>query len=191
MTDEQRKSLVLGYLRNMNIAISNMSNPVLRKLCDQVITDKRFILSPAAREKHQAFPGGLIVHTGEVLEAALALSTISFAKLDKDVIITAVVWHDFGKIYDYEEVVDLQAVGFKYKYTDHQRSIRHLSRSYAEFYRASLEHGLDEATRDKISHCILAHHGRKEWGSPVEPCSPEAFAVHFADMMSSRCSETK
>jgi 3'-5' exoribonuclease len=33
---------------------------------------------------------------------------------------------------------------------------------------------------------MLAHHGRKEWGSPVEPATNEAWILHAADMMSSR-----
>jgi 3'-5' exoribonuclease len=33
----------------------------------------------------------------------------------------------------------------------------------------------------KLRHIVLAHHGRKEWGSPVEPMTPEALLVHHAD----------
>ena len=33
----------------------------------------------------------------------------------------------------------------------------------------------------KLRHIVLAHHGRKEWGSPVEPMMPEALLVHHAD----------
>ena len=41
--------------------------------------------------------------------------------------------------------------------------------------------GFPETLASKIRHVVLAHHGRKEWGSPVEPMFPEALAVHEAD----------
>jgi 23S rRNA maturation-related 3'-5' exoribonuclease YhaM len=40
--------------------------------------------------------------------------------------------------------------------------------------------------RDAVIHCMLSHHGRREWGSPVEPVTPEAYILHVADMLSSR-----
>jgi len=54
-----------------------------------------------------------------------------------------------------------------------------------EFHRlAYLE--ISEAQLERIEHLLLSHHGRKEWGSPVEPLTAEAFILHAADMMSSR-----
>jgi hypothetical protein len=35
-----------------------------------------------------------------------------------------------------------------------------------------------------VEHAILAHHGWKEWGSPVEPQTVEVQILHFADMLS-------
>ena len=40
---------------------------------------------------------------------------------------------------------------------------------------------------NQVGHCILAHHGHKEWGSPVEPITTEARILHFADDLSARC----
>lgn len=34
---------------------------------------------------------------------------------------------------------------------------------------------------ERLTHAILAHHGRKEWGAPVEPHTAEAWLVHLAD----------
>ena len=37
--------------------------------------------------------------------------------------------------------------------------------------------------RIHLQHLILSHHGHREWGSPVEPSTPEAVLLHQADMM--------
>jgi 3'-5' exoribonuclease len=37
-----------------------------------------------------------------------------------------------------------------------------------------------------MRHCILSHHGRKEWGSPVVPATREAILIHQLDMIQSR-----
>lgn len=34
-----------------------------------------------------------------------------------------------------------------------------------------------------LQHIILSHHGRLEWGSPVEPTTIEAIIVHHVDKM--------
>ena len=46
--------------------------------------------------------------------------------------------------------------------------------------------GLDPIEAASIKHIILAHHGKKEWGSPVVPQTPEAYAVFLADYTSSK-----
>jgi 3'-5' exoribonuclease len=42
-----------------------------------------------------------------------------------------------------------------------------------------------------VIHCILSHHGRKDWGSPVEPATLEALVLHQADMLSAKFGATK
>jgi len=45
---------------------------------------------------------------------------------------------------------------------------------------------VDAQYHDAVLHCILSHHGRREWGSAVAPSSREAWLVHLADMKSAR-----
>src|SRR5207244_1862600 len=91
----------------------------------------------------------------------------------------AAIFHDYGKILDYKFNEDGTISGTEFK-----KRVHHLPYSW-EFFRATAgEIGLPVAAIDEISHAILAHHGRKEWQSPVEPCTPLAFALHSADMLS-------
>ena len=32
-----------------------------------------------------------------------------------------------------------------------------------------------------LKHCLAAHHGKLEWGSPITPSVPEAYLLHIAD----------
>ena len=41
-----------------------------------------------------------------------------------------------------------------------------------------------------LYHIILSHHGKRDWGSPVEYRCKEAYLIHQADMISSRTNHT-
>ena len=43
-----------------------------------------------------------------------------------------------------------------------------------------------ESLKIDLTHLLLSHHGRKEWGSPVTPKTPEAEILHLADLLDSR-----
>ena len=64
--------------------------------------------------------------------------------------------------------------------------IGHVTGSAMTFRNYASAFNVSRSYFDSITHAILAHHGRKEWGSPVEPVTPEAVCVHEADMVSSR-----
>lgn len=176
--------------------VASIADEPLRAACERLLRDPRFFVSPAAAVKHQAHTGGLAKHTREVMDIALAMSRAeTLNELARfDVIVAGTLWHDYGKIWDYKRndqaVIDAYNRGFRpngdtpppeWVYARHRWTIRHLSRSYAEFHRVATECGVSEDLLEEVSHCILSHHGRKEWGSPVEPMSTEASMIHFAD----------
>ena len=41
--------------------------------------------------------------------------------------------------------------------------------------------GFPKGTANELKHCILAHHGELEYGSPKKPALLEAMALNFAD----------
>ena len=139
-----------------------------------VLHDPRFQISPGGSEHHHNYPHGLIIHVNEVMQ-----NVLSMASNPSDDLITAVIWHDYMKIKDYaldgEQVVKLP----------YRKLINHVAGSAMEFHHAA--HGMLSVPQlENIEHLLLSHHGRKEWGSPVEPLTAEAFILHAADMMSSR-----
>jgi 3'-5' exoribonuclease len=189
MTDE----LISSSYTFLRDTVKYVVNDTLRKACFHVLDNPRFVKCTASRKQHQSYDGGLVVHTAEVLDMAFRMAKAHFVEVDHDVLITAVIFHDYAKIYDYRPSEANAETGESprtpYAYTEHQKLIRHLSHSYAEFMLAS--EGVDESLRDKIGHAILAHHGRQEWGSPVTPQTTEAHILHYADMMSAFCSKSQ
>lgn len=174
---------LIGHSRHfLYECAKEITNISLQEATQDVLIDPRFIKCPAARIQHQAYLGGLIVHTAEVMRTALAMAISPHLAADLQVLIPAIIWHDYGKIYDYDNLTTVIS------YTDHQSLIRHLARSYAMFM-SKMEGKIDDVYLNKIGHCILAHHGRKEWGSPVEPITPEAHILHYSDCLSAFCAK--
>jgi hypothetical protein len=151
--------------------------------------DNSFKLFPASSSGHHCYVGGLLDHTIEVLKIACA----SYTSLGKPVpfcVVLASLWHDFGKTLDYNPCI-LQTGDMHVDLTKHYYDTHHVVASWAQFMNST--RALNFADREVVretAHCILAHHGQMQWGSPVNPHSQEAFAVHFADMISVNVHDT-
>ena len=139
----------------------------------------RYRRAPAAKQIHHAFLGGLIEHVLSV--CALARATAPhYPNIDADLLLTGVVLHDIGKIYElnYER-------GFSYS-SDGQL-IGHISialRLIADKLRELPD--FPPSLRTLVEHMILSHHGRLEFGSPKLPMFPEALMLHYLDDLDSK-----
>lgn len=124
----------------------------------------------------------------------------------RDILIAAALWHDVMKT---EEYIDVDRAVCETTNTRHapygqygawiKDSSRvklfghheHIIAGAMEFTKLATWHVVNTDTIDAVTHCILAHHGRKEWGSPVEPQTIEALILHQADMLSAKFGATK
>lgn len=171
----------------LRTAISVIANPHLAVLCARSIQSPGFQeqVGSATVAHHHAYIGGLLVHTAEVTDYAYNMIDM-FPNCDWDAVLTAAILHDWGKIHEYE------IVNGEIRKTDYRRLIRHVAGSYA-MVEQELSYYLDvpRETKLKIGHAILAHHGRQEWGSPMEPQNVEAFILHTADMFSAHYGATR
>lgn len=161
---------------NLKNIVSTISNEKLRSCCEKMLslnyTD--FIKKPAAAKHHHNYIGGLLQHTYEVVKTALSISNVY--NVNKDYIITAALFHDIMKIKEYSD---------DGKWLEYGDKIGHIVGSSEYFGRLATEYFVDKTDIENIQHIILSHHGKKEWGSPVEPKTVEAVIVHEADMISS------
>lgn len=134
---------------------------------------KRFRLWPAAVQHHGAVVGGLLEHTVNVTLIAERLAQLYAC--NQELVLAGALLHDIGKLEELEEQV---GVGF----TPAGRMFGHivLGAQYVQEHALQVS-DLDEATCQDLLHIILAHHGTKEFGSPVCPATIEALIVHQAD----------
>ncbi len=171
--------------------LSTVENPYLKQLLHQFLSDKelmaKFRAAPAAIALHHAYIGGLLEHTLGVME--LGLNIAPLYPLDKDMLITALFLHDMAKTTELEYSVS-------FKYSDQGRLMGHLVRGAILIEecikKIETESGkpFPRQLADSLEHIILSHHGIREYGCPVLPTTPEAFAVHFLDNLDSKMALT-
>lgn len=141
----------------------------------------------AKPEQHHYGTGGLQFHTWEVID----LCDLNMAHYTSEPSITlflAALFHDVGKTHDYR-LADGPAGYLKTKVwegTPYKRNIHHISRSAIIWSKAVAETGLFKEIEDEVLHAILAHHGLREFGSPVAPNSKVAWLLHLCDSISAR-----
>jgi 3'-5' exoribonuclease len=166
--------------------ISLIENPKLQRVCDSLRNYNKFWYWLASIGHHHSFKKGLIIHTLEVTEYAVHISKL-YDECDLDVLITASLWHDLAKIWDYNWNENEGKSAFyipKFEKSDYYDKIHHISGSTAEFTYHARVQSVDQDIIQKIQHCILSHHGTKEYGSIKVPASLEAIILHQADMLS-------
>lgn len=100
---------------------------------------------------------------------------------DAELVSAACLLHDVGKVYTLPAI----AGSAPPEGADH---FDHVTRGVLLVREATgrTEPAVGEARLDALLHAILAHHGRKEWGAPVEPATLEAWLVHLADLAEAR-----
>ena len=159
----------------------------LVRAAEHIVQLKGFTTWPASGSgKHHTGSGGLSRHTEEVMRVCdyLIGQPEVKTKVCPMTVMMGALWHDVGKLDDYHVAHVFEA---DYSYSPNHDLEGHVAASYRRWleYLATLpkSNGL-RTIAPGIGHCILAHHGRKEWGSPVEPATASAKIVHLADVMS-------
>lgn len=130
----------------------------------------------AATSMHHAFKGGLLNHTYELLNMLFALyPTLPPMKIERCII--GIMFHDYGKLKEYDH--NMEPTRYMYLMGHTYISAHVLHNKLNEY-----EVGNEETIR--IVHCVLAHHGELEFGSPVVPCTQEALIVNYVDNISAK-----
>ena len=157
--------------------MNNVQHPGLQALLHDCFTNdviEQYRRWPAAVRHHGAVVGGLLEHTVNVSLITQFL-TILYS-CNQELALAGALLHDIGKLQELEEQ---PGTGF----TPNGNMFGHifLGTQYVQQHALNIA-GIDEVTRLDLQHIILAHHGTKEFGSPVYPATIEALLVHLADM---------
>lgn len=166
------------YLELQEI-LATVQNPHLRQLNDMYFRDnasfaKAFKFHSAAKAVHHGFVGGLLEHTLGVVKLCDYYAS-QYPDLNRDLLLTAAAFHDIGKLKEL-------SVFPENDYTDEGQLLGHIYMG-TELVRASIRRIPDFPKRlsGELCHCILAHHGELEYGSPKKPALMEAVALNMAD----------
>lgn len=137
--------------------------------------------------KHHYGTHGLVIHTLDVVQLCLLNNNHFDNPVEPAHLFLAALFHDVGKLYDYKPVAGQQSINgqTEWEAAPHRYMIHHIPRSFLIWEKAKEKHGFHDP-EDTIAHAILAHHGRKEWSSPVEPKTKMAWLLHLSDLMSAR-----
>jgi 3'-5' exoribonuclease len=160
----------------------------LKKLVETTInmTNNRFWYWTAARGHHHSRLGGLVVHTVEVIENALSIyENCNMPKYcDRNVLIASSILHDVGKCFEYkvDEIGNTEYSTQGVLEGHISIGLRMVDRAYNELKSNGEE--IPISKMESIRHCILAHHGKLEYGSPVTPATVEATILNFSDNIS-------
>jgi 3'-5' exoribonuclease len=158
----------------------NIKNLLKAFFCDDDFT-KQFYIAPAAIVHHHNYMGGLLDHSVEILEICRTLCNI-FPDLNKDLLYCGVLLHDIGKIKTY--TYGTGPIGF----SEEGDLLDHIYISCEMVKERMMKLETPEELSNLILHMILSHHGdvSNGWGSPVDPKTPEALALHYADNMDAK-----
>ena len=206
LTDAERDALLAGppALRGRQAAdfalieesVASVGDPRLLGLARLFLADygARFRRSAAARGNHHARRGGLVEHVAQMMRAALALAA-AYPALNRDLLIAGVLFHDSGKLWENA----LPADGFAMPFDERGDLLGHITigielvNALWRKLLATPEAGawadlqpVAEDVRLHLLHLLAAHHGELQFGSPVVPKTPEAWALHYVDNLDAK-----
>ena len=159
--------------------VHSIKNAYLKKLLVKFFEEdeefiKTFKGNSAAKTVHHGFIGGLLEHTLGVVRLCQYYSK-AYPVLNRDLLITAAMLHDIGK------TVELSAFPMN-DYTDDGQLLGHIMIGTEMIHDMAKEiPGFPAKLESELKHCILAHHGELEYGSPKKPALAEAAALNLAD----------
>jgi 3'-5' exoribonuclease len=128
-----------------------------------------------------------------MMRSAAALCPV-YPELNRDLLLTGTLFHDCGKLWEnaYPER------GFNQDQSLYGEMLGHIPLGI-ELVNKLWREGLESAAADHpggqpaaeeirlhLLHLIGSHHGEYEYGSPVLPRTPEAFALHYIDNLDAK-----
>ena len=159
--------------------IKTIQNPYIKKLLEEIFyhndtVSKHLKTHSAAKSIHHSYMGGLLEHTLSVTEICDFVAP-RYQFVNRDILIASAMLHDIGKIIELSEFPEND-------YTDAGQLLGHIiigEEWVGERIRTIPDFPVKLA--NELKHCILAHHGELEYGSPKKPAIAEAIALSFAD----------
>jgi 3'-5' exoribonuclease len=157
--------------------VAGIGDVMLAELLRRLIAahEEKLRVWPAAMTIHHAYRGGFLEHVLKMAQVCLDLAKAYGA--NEDLLLAGVLLHDIGKLEELE--YDRSTT-----YSREGRLVGHVAIG-AMMVRETARGipGFPPALLTEIEHLVLSHHGSRDFGSPVEPMTVEAFILSAVDQL--------
>ena len=174
-TDKDIESLY----EQLKDVIASVTNQHIRELLEVIVIRNEYIKEAvkthsAAKANHHSYMGGLLEHTLSVVGICEFLAP-RYKSVNRDILVAGAILHDIAKVYELSAFPGND-------YTDDGQLLGHIVMG-AELITEAAEgiQGFPPKLAALLKHCVLAHHGEYEYGSPKLPQTIEAFILYVAD----------
>lgn len=168
----------VGMLEELKALAGEVEDPHLRRLVMAFLRDegflKDFLRVPASKGLHHARVGGLLEHTLSVATLVKKLRG-HYPGMDWDLLMAGAILHDVGKVREIQ-------LGPVFDYSSEGKLLGHIIlgvEMVSERIRGM--EGFPQERAMLLKHLLVSHHGRRDWGSPEVPKTPEAELLHRLD----------
>lgn len=173
---------VKAYEKKLEKLIEGLIDQDIKRLLKEILQGnvyQEYKINPAGMSYHHAYIGGLLEHSVDVAELALAMGE-QIGKVDKDLILAGALLHDIGKLKEISS-----DIGFPY--TVEGKLVGHIPLGAMMINESAtkLSPPIPPERLQQLLHIILSHHGEPEKGSPMVCKTKEAYIVHHADELDS------
>lgn len=186
LTDFVRSAPIraVDLIHTIRSTIASITDSEIRSIVSYCVdkVEEKLTHYPAAKTHHHAYFGGLAYHMVRMLELGEFLcQQRSF--LNPDLLKAGIILHDIAKP---EEMV--AQLGIVSEYSTPGKLLGHISMASNWITEAAirLEIDLDSPKVMGLQHLVLSHHNLGEWGSPVQPQTAEAVALHHIDALDAK-----
>ncbi len=176
-----------GIYKGVLSILVGIKNPWISELAKQFTDDEALMASfregIGGKSWHNAYIGGLIEHTREVMCVAEKMCDL-YSEADRDIVIFGAFIHDIGKVFELDAK--------KLEYTIEGGLLGHIAIGHKILMskiKNIQDFPLDLSLR--LEHIILSHHGEYEQQSPVLPKTLEATIVYQTDDLVSQANAIK
>ena len=166
--------------------LRGVTNDHIRVLLNRIVADHESQLRvwPAAQQIHHAYRGGFLEHITKMAEVGRLVARAYGA--NEDLVLAGVLLHDIGKLQE------LAYEGGAGSYTRDGNLVGHIALGLMMVREAcSSISGFPDELRSQIEHLIASHHGVREYGSPVEPKTIEAFILASIDELDAKLNQVR
>lgn len=172
-------------MEEMYRIIEKVEDVHLSKLLDSFFSDENFVEefqnAPGSSSGPYAYIGGLAEHTLNVSKLCDRISRIY--SLNRDLLLTAAILHDIGKIEAYE-------VDTSIKTRDSAKLLGHTVLSY-NMVEAKIREIVDfpQTLKEQLLHAIISHHSPIVDNVPQRIRTKEAYILFYANMLDNSLKE--